>query len=117
MVYHPDHPERRTVFFDDECELCEDAAVRLQKEIGVSIRGASSDTGQFIDKETLVRELHAMDENGVMHTGIDAVIVILRWHPQGKYVAPIVALPGIKQLGALVYRIVSANRHRWSRKG
>lgn len=116
MVYHPDHPERRTVYYDDTCELCEGAAQKVLKTTDASIVGVSKDLPKFIDKEALMREMHAMDEHGVMHKGIDAVILILRWHPQGKYVAPILALPGIKQLGAVVYRMVAANRYRLSKK-
>ena len=105
----------RTVYFDDDCVACEMAAQKIKADIDLNVVGASN-IPRFIDKEALKRDVHAMDEHGVMHRGIDAIIVILRWHPQGRYVAPILALPGIKQLGAGVYRIVANNRHRWFRK-
>ena len=106
----------RTVYFDDGCEACEKAAQKIRADIDLTIVGMSEDLPRFIDKEALKRDVHAMDENGVMHRGIDAIIVILRWHPQGRYIAPILALPGIKQIGAGVYRVIAANRHRWFRK-
>jgi predicted DCC family thiol-disulfide oxidoreductase YuxK len=113
MENHAEDMSKRTVYFDDECALCDASAKKIRDEIGAQIVGASDESSKFIDKNALMRDVHAMDEHGVMHRGIDAVIVILRWHPQGKYVAPILALPGIKQIGAGVYRIVAANRHRW----
>lgn len=113
MDNHAPDTSKRTVYFDDECELCESSAKKVRDEIGAHIIGASEESSKFIDKNALMRDVHAMDENGEMHRGMDAVIVILRWHPQGRFIAPILALPGIKQIGAGVYRVVAANRHRW----
>ena len=113
MDNHVEGEPVRTVYFDDSCEACEKAAQIIKADIDLNTVGMSEDLPRFIDKEALKRDVHAMDENGVMHQGIDAVIVILRWHPQGRFVAPILALPGIKQLGAGIYRIVASNRHRW----
>ncbi|MBP9757625.1 MAG: DUF393 domain-containing protein [Candidatus Pacebacteria bacterium] len=113
MDNHAEGDRVRTVFFDDECELCEGAVKKIEADIDLNTVGMSEDLPRFIDREALKRDVHAMDENGVMHKGIDAIIVILRWHPQGRFVASVLALPGIKQVGAVVYRIVASNRHRW----
>ncbi len=101
------------MFYDDSCDLCESTVKKLRTDIDLDAVGASETLPEGMSKEALMYQMHAMDENGVMYRGIDAVIVILRWHPLGRYVAPISALPGIKHLGALVYRIIASNRHRW----
>ncbi len=82
-------------------------------EMDLDAFGISTDSPTGIKKAYLMRDVHAMDENGVMHKGIDAIILILRWHPRGKYLAPVLALPGIRHAGAGVYRIIATNRHRW----
>ena len=100
MDNHVEGQPVRTVYYDDSCEACETAARKIKTDIELNTIGASDTRAAFIDKETLMRDVHAMDENGAMHKGIDAVILILRWHPQGRFVAPILALPGVKQIGA-----------------
>lgn len=82
-------------------------------EMDLDAYGISETAPETVSKEALMRDVHALDENGVMHKGIDAIILILRWHPRGKYIAPVLALPGIRHAGALVYRIIATNRYRW----
>lgn len=113
MDNHVDHPNRRSVYYDDSCVFCEGAAKKIKADIDLSTIGASEDVPEIIDKEALKHDVHAIDEDGVVHRGYDAVILILQWHPQGRFVAPLLALPGIKQIGAGMYRIVAKNRHRW----
>ncbi len=110
------HPRERTVYYDDSCELCEGAAEKIRTDIDLDTVGASGELPEGVSKEALMYEVHAMDENGVMHKGIDAVILIVRWHPRWNWVAPVLALPGIKHAGAVVYRVVAANRHRFYRR-
>ncbi len=113
MDNHVKGQPARTVYFDDGCEACNNAARKIKADIDLSVIGMSEEGARVIDKEALKRDVHAMDEHGVMYRGIDAVIVILRWHPAWFWLAPIIALPGIKQAAQLVYRIVAANRYRW----
>ena len=108
MDNHVEGQPVRTVYYDDSCEACEKAAGKIKADIDLSVVGASETGAEFIDKNALMRDVHAMDENGVMHRGIDAVILILRWHPQGRYVAPILALPGVKQRPLLPCSTISA---------
>ena len=113
MDNHADHPGRRSVYYDDSCELCEQSARKISADIDLDTVGASADLPSSITKDALMHEMHAMDENGVVYRGIEAIIVILRWHPTWFWLAPVISLPGIKQIGALVYRIVATNRYRW----
>ena len=113
MNNHVMDNSKRTVYIDDECELCDQAAKKIRAEIGASIVGSSAALPANIEKQDLLREVHAMDENGVVYRGVEAIIVILRWHPQWFWLAPVVAFPGIKQVVAAGYRVVARNRYRW----
>ncbi len=113
MDNHADHPARRSVYYDDSCVLCDAAAKKIRAEMDADTIGSSSDLPSGITKEALVHEMHAMDENGNVFSGVEAIVVILRWHPRWYWLAPVVAFPGIKQAVALVYRIVARNRYRW----
>ena len=113
MVYHPDHPKRPSVYYDDSCVLCEGAAAKIRHDIGLETRGASGDLPAVINKDELMHDVHAIDENGTVHKGVDAIIMILRWHPTWFWIAPIVAFPGIKHIVGAGYRVVAQNRHRW----
>ncbi len=113
MDNHASDMSKRTVYFDDECELCERSARKVRDEIGASIVGATADLPRTISKKDLLHDVHAMDENGVVYRGVEAIIVILRWHPRWFWLAPVIAVPGIKQLTAAGYRFVADNRYRW----
>lgn len=113
MDNHAGDNSKRTVFIDDECELCARSAKKIRDEIGAAIVGSSAALPASVVKSDLLREVHAMDENGVVYRGVDAIIVILRWHPRWFWLAPVVALPGVKQVVAFGYRIVANNRYRW----
>jgi predicted DCC family thiol-disulfide oxidoreductase YuxK len=116
MDNHVDHPHRRSVYYDDSCELCESAAQKIRADIDLDTVGGSQDLPAAIQKSELMNEVHAMDESGVIYKGVDAIIVILRWHPRWFWLAPVIALPGIKQVTGAGYRVVARNRHRWFRR-
>jgi predicted DCC family thiol-disulfide oxidoreductase YuxK len=102
---------RRTVFYDDACEMCEKAATKIRADIDLDTVGISGELPDVIDKKELTEEVHAMDEEGNVYKGIDAVIMIMRWHPWWRWFAPLVALPGVRHAAAAVYRFVAHHRH------
>jgi predicted DCC family thiol-disulfide oxidoreductase YuxK len=107
---------KRTVYYDDTCALCEGVAETLEKDTNLALVGATHELPERISRTALMRDVHAIDEQGAIHRGIDAVIMIMRWHPRWRWFAPVVALPGVKNVGAIIYRIIATNRHRWFRK-
>lgn len=64
--------------------------------------------------EAMDETLHVRRADGSVRTGFDAWIEILAvlegWH----WLASFGRLPGIRQLGSAIYRLVARNRHRLS---
>ena len=100
------------IYYDDTCTLCERGANKIRREMAVETVGASSiNIPSTIDRTKLLYEIHAVDDAGRGYGGVDALIKILEWHPRFKWLAPFVALPGIKQCVALGYWIIARLRH------
>lgn len=108
-----------TVYFDGKCGLC-------SKEIRYYQRIAAKSDFEWLDiasdpaplaplgipQETALRRLHARDQTGHMHRGVDAFIVIWRKLPLWNYVALLVALPLIRQIAGFAYNHFADYRFR-----
>lgn len=55
-----------------------------------------------IDRDTAARRLHVLHD-GKVHAGIDGFIVLWRRMPHLRWLARLVALPGVRHLAALLY--------------
>ncbi|MGQ4002497.1 DUF393 domain-containing protein [Francisellaceae bacterium CB299] len=58
-----------------------------------------------LDLEDTLRLLHAKDDDGKLHIGIDAFILIWRQLKRWRILAILVSLPVIKQLTNICYKI------------
>ena len=62
-----------------------------------------------------VRErLHVVDEQGQIHIGFDAFLVIWQHSPQERWKARLLGLPVIKSLGRIIYNRFAAWLYRWN---
>lgn len=98
------------VFYDGKCGLC-------RREIGHYQKIASPNDFDWIDitedKDELakaglafdiaLRRMHAQDHEGRFYKGVDAFILIWRYLPRWKYMAPLISLPVIKQIADFAY--------------
>ncbi|MDM3872490.1 DUF393 domain-containing protein [Porticoccus sp. W117] len=100
-----------TVFYDGQCGLCSKEIAHYQRiapegiftwrdancsedalrQLGVSVAGA-------------LKLLHAVDNNGRLHIGVDAFILMWAQLKRWRILATLVALPGIRQLVDISYR-------------
>lgn len=100
-----------TVFYDGKCGLC---AKEIQHYRQISPEGifdwqdiTQSDTDLKKEGITLsqgLKFLHARDDNGQMHVGVDAFILIWQNLRYWKGLAMLVALPGIKHMAQALYK-------------
>ena len=108
-----------TVFFDGACGLC-------SKEINYYRRIAPEGVFDWqditISTEALTKEgislvdglmqLHAKDDAGDLHVGVDAFVLMWRNIGAWRYLAYLVALPGVKQVTSIAYRYFCKWRFR-----
>lgn len=107
------------VFYDGKCGLC-------RREIAHYMRIAPAEVFEWVDitvdasaLEQLgvsyvdgLKWLHAQDEKGTLHVGVDAFVLIWRqipyWHLLGKFVAS----PPIRSVAQIAYRSFAAWRFK-----
>jgi len=101
-----------TVFYDGACGLCKNEIGlyrRLDKArriLWVDISQSTTELDQHeIDPLAALYELHVIDGFGRLFTGVEAFLTLWRELPYFKYLAPIIALPGVKHLARLAYRL------------
>ena len=101
-----------TVFYDGKCGLC-------SKEINYYRKIAPNDIFDWQDitksADALKKEgislteglklLHAKDEKGLMHVGVDAFILIWMQLRQWRFLATFVRLPAIHQIANIAYTV------------
>lgn len=100
-----------TVFYDGACGLCakeinhyEKIAPRGVFEWVDITRDMTAFEGLGYTQEDGLRALHALDENGGMHKGVDAFIVIWAQLSRWRLLALFVSLPGIHFMAAFLYK-------------
>ncbi len=100
-----------TVFYDGKCSLC-------RKEIAYYKKIAPADTFRWcditLDSNPLTQRgfslrnglmfFHVEDDNGTMHTSLDAFIIVWKELRGWRYLAKIASLPGLKPLINRVYK-------------
>ena len=101
-----------TVFYDGKCSLC-------SKEVNHYQRIAPDCVFEWQDIATSVdvlkkygisiseslRLLHAVDENGKLHVGVDAFILIWKQLQYWRVLAYVTSLPAIRQIASIIYRV------------
>tara|TARA_B100000767_G_scaffold183431_1_gene171234 strand:- start:998 stop:1369 length:372 start_codon:yes stop_codon:yes gene_type:complete len=99
-----------SVFYDDKCSLCS-REINFYKKIapkapliwlGISTSSIELNNAKVKRIDALMF-LHARDNDGMFHIGVDAFILIWRNLPYFKYINYFISLPGIYQLANLIY--------------
>jgi predicted DCC family thiol-disulfide oxidoreductase YuxK len=109
--------QKITVFYDGKCGLCSREIRYYQRiapkgvfdwqDITVSANALNQ---QGITLAQGLKLLHVMDKQGVMHIGLDAFILMWRQIRGWKLLAMLVALPGIRQITDMAYRMFAERR-------
>jgi predicted DCC family thiol-disulfide oxidoreductase YuxK len=112
MAGSPEFPLR--VFYDGGCSVCstEMKAYRNREYGGrlifINISAPGFDPAPFgLTREAFMHELHAIDREGRIYCGVDALRAIWRAYPAStRYVllGGLVALPGINFIARLIYK-------------
>lgn len=108
-----------TVYYDGKCGLCSKEIAhyrRVAPSGAFQWRDVASDPDALADhgitQSEALRLLHAKDETGALHVGVDAFIQIWqrlnRWH----WLAKIGSLPGIYAAAKVAYRVFADRRFR-----
>ncbi|WP_147127363.1 thiol-disulfide oxidoreductase DCC family protein [Shimia ponticola] len=108
------------VLFNDECPVCSweiNHYADYARKNGLPIRFDDLNTDARdawgIDADTAARRLYVLHD-GELLSGIPAFIELWRQMPRYKWLARVVALPGLKQLASLAYDYVLAPViYRW----
>lgn len=111
-----------TVFYDGACRMCIAQISKFQKVdskkhlIFADISKPGFDQEQAgLAGESIQRYIYAQDSLGHLVRGVDAFIWI--WAATDrKFLAWLIGLPFIKQLGKLLYRLISRLRYLFGRK-
>lgn len=100
-----------TVFYDGQCGLC---AKEINHYRNIAPKGhfywqdimESSSTLELMGVSLAdgLMELHALDNAGNLHKGVDAFLLIWRHIPKWRVLASVVALPLIRPVAGLVYK-------------
>ncbi len=100
-----------TVFYDGKCGLCS-REIKHYRKIAPDcvfdwqdITKSADDLKQHgISVSEGLKLLHAIDNNGRLHVGVDAFILIWKQLQRWQVLASIVSLPIIRQLVNVTYR-------------
>lgn len=109
---------RATVLYDGGCPLCRAAVARLRRWDTRNrleyqdARDTESLAARFprLPPDPQLREMRVVLDDGRVLGGFDAVRAIAALLPRFRLVAPLLFLPGIRPVGAAVYRCVAARR-------
>ncbi|MCR9126608.1 MAG: DUF393 domain-containing protein [Rhodobacteraceae bacterium] len=108
------------VLYNDACPVCRreirhyDSYARARS---LPLRFEDLNEGDLrdwgVDPDQAARRLHVL-HNGTVHAGIPAFLVLWREMPRYRWLARVVALPGLRQGASLVYdRILAPMLYRW----
>jgi predicted DCC family thiol-disulfide oxidoreductase YuxK len=110
------------VYYNSACPVCK-AGIEAQMKKGTSCEVQWADVHK--DNELVsevgselefVRErLHAVDENGALQVGFDAILAIWRNSPTERWKARVLGLPVVKQVCGVVYNLFAAGLYKWNR--
>lgn len=104
-----------TMYYDETCILCTTNAQVMQAKNPYQINIVPVTQAEKILANAGISMVDVMtyvvveDENGKMHTGMDAVRLLYK--TAGVAYAPLLGLPIIKQVGDFVYPYIARNRY------
>lgn len=112
------------VLYNGRCPVCSTEIAHYSKTAQANdlpIRFDDLHHGELyrygVDADIAARRLHVLHE-GQLFVGVDAFIVLWRQLPRFRLLARVVALPGLKQIAAVIYDYVLAPAlyHRHQRR-
>ena len=100
-----------TVLYDGKCGLCS-KEIEHYKKIAPPERfnwtDVTTDTAPLKDLQLSLSDallyLRALDDHGTLHTGVDAFILIWKNLSNWRWLAWLIALPGIHYLAKVIYK-------------
>lgn len=112
-----------TILYNDRCPICRAEIAhyrRLAARHDARIRFADLHEAPLaewgLDRDRAMRRLHAVQGETLLD-GVDAFLAMWRALPYWRWLAELVALPGIRHLAALVYdRVLAPWLHARSRR-
>jgi len=100
-----------TVFYDGKCGLCNKEINHYRKIApdGIFIWQDITENSDDLKKKGVslsegLKLLHAQDEHGKLHVGVDAFILIWKQLKNWQVLAVLVGLPIIRQISDMAYR-------------
>jgi len=113
---NPSHPPALSVLYNAECPVCRAEIEHYQayaeaRDLPLAFHDLNSrDLDEWgIDADAAARRLHVREDGRVL-SGVDAFLALWRALPRYRWIARIVALPGLRQVAHLVYERVLAPR-------
>lgn len=112
-----------TVLYDRDCGFCAWAAAWIRRADRddrlriVALQDAPQDPrlAPIVEGRDLRCALHAVDEQGAVHAGGDAVLSVQERLPGGALITAWRRLPGMAELAERAYAIAARNRDRLGR--
>ena len=106
-----------TVFFDGKCGLCS-REIRHYQKIAPVGRFCWSDIASDpsplesvnVTQVAALERLHAQSEDGAIHVGVDAFLIIWAALPRWRLLGRIIGLPGCYQLAGKLYNKFAKKR-------
>ena len=113
------------VLFNDSCSICS-KEINHYKSLDNKIKWIDINDLEISTKisgkshEDLLRRLHVIKDDKV-YSGVSAFIIMWRNIPKYRWIANLVALPGVYQFSLLLYEVVALilfykNRHQLDEK-
>jgi len=107
------------VFYDGRCGLCS-KEINYYRKIapsGIFDWQDITESADDLNKEGIslaegLKLLHAKDNNGKMHVGVDAFILIWQQLRHWRILAILISLPLIKQVANITYRVFASWRFK-----
>jgi predicted DCC family thiol-disulfide oxidoreductase YuxK len=106
-----------TVYYDGKCGLCAKEINHYRKIAPDGIFNWQDLTVSATELNALgvnlsdgLKLLHARDEDGALHIGVDAFLLIWKQLARWRLLGLLVALPLIRQIADIVYRLFAAWR-------
>ena len=124
MQHQQDNDSREIcVYYNSACPVC-NAGIEYQKRKKLEADIAWNDihTDNHLverlssDLETVRKYLHLTDQQGQLHVGIDAFIIIWKNSHNQAYLAKIFSWPIIHPVATITYRAFAKALYRWNRR-
>ncbi|MBB4313884.1 thiol-disulfide oxidoreductase DCC family protein [Roseospira marina] len=118
-----------TTYYNGACPVCRTEIQHYQKvdarhDVGLGWHDVSQGNGGLaifgIAGDAATRRLYAIDDKGQLHAGVDAFIAVWRHLPGYRWIARLIALPGLHAVAVAVYEGILApllfQWNRWRRR-